>query len=103
MDINKEQKCRICDGSFTLKGILDRAEHYWPELDLLICKSPCCNKPEEIQIKDGQIVRGYVYAAGSPHFADMEHYTAPGLTVSKSMDSITYELHGAKITIRAKS
>ncbi|TLM73381.1 hypothetical protein ACONUD_07390 [Microbulbifer harenosus] len=103
MDINQQQKCNLCGDNFTVQGILDLAEHYWPELDVLVCRSPCCQKPQELQLKAGVIERGYVYAAGAPHFAGMEVYIAPNLHVSRSGRAISFHLGGSVVTINAKT
>jgi hypothetical protein len=102
MDIHQEQICRLCGGKFTVGGILELADFYWPRIDVLVCKSPCCEKTEELQLADGQIERGYVYAAGAPHFAGMELYKVPGLRVVKSSRAIKYTVSGAKFTVNAK-
>jgi hypothetical protein len=103
MDINHEQECKLCGGEFSVQGILSLAEYYWPELDVLVCKSPCCQKSEELQLKAGVVERGYVYAAGSAHFAGMELYKAPNLKVSKSSQAITFNLSGSEVTVSAKT
>ncbi len=102
MDIFERQKCKICNGNFSIKSILDLAECYWAELDVLICKSPCCDSNEELMLSDGQIERGYVYAAGAPHFAGMEQYNVVGLTVVKDSKSLIYTLDGLNVTINVK-
>lgn len=99
MDISEKKKCKLCDGEYTIKDILNNAKRYWPELDILICSTPCCKSSEDLQIKDGLIERGYVYAAGSVHFAAMESYIATGLKVVKSAKSITYSLNGIEKTV----
>ncbi len=102
MDIHQEQNCRLCGGKFTVKDILELADYYWPSIDVLVCRSPCCEKTEELQLEEGQIERGYVYAAGAPHFAGMQLYKVPGLNVAKSSRAITYTVNGSKITVNAK-
>ena len=102
MDIHQEQNCRLCGEKYTVQGILELADYYWPRIDVLVSKSPCCAKIEELQLEEGQIERGYVYAAGAPHFAGMELYKVPGLHVVKSDRAITYTDNGSKITVNAK-
>jgi hypothetical protein len=102
MNINEEQQCKLCAGHFTIIGILDNAQSYWPELNVLHCQSPCCKKTEELQLKTGQIERGYVYAASSPHFAGMEQYQVPDLVVSKTSKALTFKLNNTESTINAK-
>lgn len=103
MDINHQQTCKLCGGNFSVGEILSFAEFYWPELDVLVCKSPCCQKSEELQLSEGVVERGYVYAAGSPHFAGMEVYKAPNLHVSKRSQAIIFNLGGTEVTISAKT
>ena len=103
MDLDQPQTCKLCGGEFTVYGILSFAQYYWPELDVLVCKSPCCKRREELQLKEGAIERGYVYAAASAHFAGMELYKAPNLQVTKSSKSIVFNLGSSEVTISAKT
>ncbi len=102
MDITQEQVCKLCGGKFTVLGILENAQSYWPELDILRCLAPCCSSGEELRIKTGQIERGYVYAAGAPHFASMEKYLVPNMVVSESTNGVAIKLNNYETTVYAK-
>ncbi|QDV16758.1 hypothetical protein Pan153_13900 [Gimesia panareensis] len=103
MEYRKDQICKRCGRPWTLLGILENAQSYWPELDVIRCLAPCCGIPETLQLENGLIHRGYIYAAGAPHFAEMEHYEVPGLTVVKSSDSLTYSLHQKEVTVTTET
>jgi len=81
LTIDSIQKCKLCGGSFTVRAVLDLANHFWPEVDVVVCGSPCCDHREELRVEDGKVERGYVYAAGSAHFCGMEEYDVPTLEV----------------------
>ena len=99
MKHREDQICKHCGQPWTLLGILENVESYWPEMDVIRCLAPCCGVPETLQLENGLIRRGYVYAAGEPHFSDMEHYEVPGLTVVKSSESLKYSLHQKEVTV----
>ncbi|WP_309708001.1 hypothetical protein [Armatimonas sp.] len=83
MTIDTPQTCRLCDGTFTIRALLEAASQHWSALNVMISTSPCCKKQEELEIQTNKVIRGYVYAAGAPHFCGMEEYDAPGLALER--------------------
>lgn len=97
MDNSKILECKLCGGTFTIAQLLKRPEGYKQKLDVLLCSSPCCNSHEELQISDGLVKRGYVYAAGSAHFAAMENYEVTHLVVIGRSQVLEYEVAGMRL------
>ncbi|MEM1056875.1 MAG: hypothetical protein AAGI52_15230 [Bacteroidota bacterium] len=85
-------KCHFCGSRFALSHLLARPRRYWRALDLVQCELPCCGEMEDLRISDGVVERGYVYAAGAPHFAPMETIAAPDLRVFRTADGLRYTL-----------
>ena len=100
LTIDTKQKCKLCGGTFTVRDLLRLADHYWPELDVVCCKAPCCDHTEELRIENGTIERGYVYAAGAPHFAGMEEYDVPTLELEKKKRDLVFTLDGERRHIK---
>lgn len=74
MNTDTEIICKHCADIFTPKDLIDRIEKYWEEVDVFVSSTPCCNNEEEFRISINTFVRGYVYAAGCPHFSGVEEY-----------------------------
>jgi len=75
-----------------MRAILEAAESYWPALDVVFAVRPCCGARDEMQLQPNTLWHGYVYAAGAPHFAGMDEYAAPGLSVRAGLDGLTFTL-----------
>ncbi|MEM6326665.1 MAG: hypothetical protein AAF791_06050 [Bacteroidota bacterium] len=84
--------CPACGGTYTVREVLRQPHAYWAALDVLQCTTPCCGRTEEVQLRDGEIIRGYVYAAGAPHFAGMECHGIPELRVRSRRGGLVYEV-----------
>ncbi|MBN1269339.1 MAG: hypothetical protein JXB04_07120 [Kiritimatiellae bacterium] len=97
--IDSPQTCRLCGGRFTVRALLDRITHFWPEVDVVVSDSPCCHTAEELRIEDRKVERGYVYAAGAPHFCGMEVYDAPTLELKEKQDTLVFVLDGKERTV----
>lgn len=80
-NIDKPMKCNRCGGAFTVRQLIIAIEKCYPLLEVVSAKTPCCQSVEELWLRNGLASRGYVYAAGQAHFADMEQYDAPDMTV----------------------
>ncbi|MBL8046452.1 MAG: hypothetical protein JNL09_07925 [Anaerolineales bacterium] len=100
--IDTPQTCVLCGGTFTVRAVLEAAEKYWPWLDVVFATRPCCGGREELQLRPNVVWCGYLYAAGAPHYAAMEEYAAPGLTLSASANGITFMLDGREVQIPEK-
>jgi hypothetical protein len=83
MIIDEPQACQLCDGTFTIRALLEAASHHWAALNVTVSESPCCQAREELEIQANKVIRGYLYAAGVPHFCGMEEYDAPGLAIER--------------------
>jgi hypothetical protein len=102
MDIDGNVFCRQCSGTFNVRGVLERARRYWPMLDVTLSTRPCCGGSEDVQLRPGQVLRGYVYGAGSPHFSPEETYWAPTLTsVRAGLDGVEFVLNGRRFVVPA--
>ncbi|NDJ77526.1 MAG: hypothetical protein GYB65_14835 [Chloroflexi bacterium] len=103
MTIDTERACNTCGKTFTIRSIIAATAWYWPALDVAVSATPCCQFREELRLNTGQVLRGYVYAAGTAHFADMETYAAPDLIVNhKDATGLTFTLDGVTHTIQTK-
>jgi hypothetical protein len=100
--IDDPQPCRLCGGAFTVRALLERAAWFWPTVDVVVSATPCCGASEELRLADGRVERGYVYAAGGPHFCGMETYDAPALKVTRAGDRLTCTLDGVARALEAR-
>lgn len=95
-DIDQTIACGQCGGDFTVRQLIVAADGCWQSLEVVRSKTPCCQATEELWLRDGLASRGYVYAAGQAHFADMEQYAAPGMVVVYSPDQVSIRLVGCE-------
>jgi hypothetical protein len=102
MTFDAPQTCRLCGGSFTVRGLVEAVTHVWSAVDVAVSKAPCCGVPEELRLTNGRVERGYVYAAGAPHFCGMEVYEVPGLRGVAKGDALVFELDGVRRDIPRK-
>ena len=82
MHIDERQPCCMCGGTFTVRALIEAADRYWPSLNVVYSRSPCCQSQQELSVHTNKIIRGYTYAAGEPHFCGMEEYDAPGIDLN---------------------
>ena len=93
-------KCRQCGFDPTPKQFIDGLTSAWADLRVVQHFCPKCGQREELQLVYSEVRFGYVYAAGSAHFAAMEHAKVPGLLAwveGKSL-CVEYESKSRKIT-----
>ena len=69
------------------------------EASIAISESPCCYTREELRIETGKVWRGYVYAAGAPHFCGMEEYEVPNLILKTKRPELSFVLGGQERTV----
>ena len=74
-------ECHSCGSRIAPMVLVERAESYWARLGLFVSSLPCCGTREEFQLRGDDLVRGYVYAAGQPHFCAVETYRVEGVRV----------------------
>jgi hypothetical protein len=98
-NIDAIQKCRLCGKAFTVRGIIERATSYWSMLDVVKTTSPCCNTTDQLRLENGTVWRGYVYAAGGPHFSAEERYEAPTLTIKRKRSDLCFLFDGKEYVI----
>ena len=98
-NIDTKINCALCGGEYTVRDAVLLANEAYRELDVVSAKTPCCSRREELWLRDAIVSRGYVYAAGQAHFADMENYEAPGLVVEYSDDEVSLRLGDYETTI----
>jgi hypothetical protein len=84
----------LLQGKIALHLLLDTCHSYWSELNVLKCACPYCGETSEIQIENGVLWFGYIYAAGTAHFAAMEPVHIDGLSVQHSDGLISLEFEG---------
>jgi hypothetical protein len=101
-NIDKVIACNQCGGRFTVRQLIMAADKCYRWLDVVRSKTLCCQSVEELWLKDGLASRGYVYAAGQAHFADMEPYQAPDLAVAYTSEQVSISLDGYSKTINRK-
>jgi hypothetical protein len=102
MTFDSPQTCRLCGGTFTVRALVEGLTHFWREVDVAVAEAPCCRATEELRIVNGRVERGYVYAAGAPHFCGMEVYEVPGLRGVAKGDALVFELDGVRRDIPRK-
>lgn len=71
--------CLECRTVFPPLEFLGRFERFRPNVRVLDWRCPRCGAQAEIRLVDDEVQRGYVYAAGEPHFSDEHHIPLPGL------------------------
>ena len=81
--LDELQPCPLCGGTFTIRALLEAVFRYWPALNVVYSRSPCCQAQEELEVHVNKVVRGYIYAAGAPHFCGMDEYEVPGLALEQ--------------------
>lgn len=74
MTIDDLQTCRLCGGTFTIRALIEASSKHWGALNVTVSQSPCCQSREELCILTNKVERGYVYAAGAPHFCPRFRY-----------------------------
>ena len=90
MTMENKITCPGCQSVYDITDVLRNAKYYWENVNIVVAENPCCQKREEVRIQTGKAIRGYVYAAGSPHFCGMVDYKVKGLTLNtKSPYSFT--------------
>ena len=99
-DLDIPVPCTKCGGTFTLRGLILGAER-GPARSLKVVAShtPCCGDTEELWLRTGFVSRGYTYAAGQPHFADMETYRLPSLVVQWNPGAVVVTLGDQSLVV----
>jgi hypothetical protein len=101
-DLDTIIPCKQCGGEYTVRQLIDAAVACYRTLQVISARTPCCQSVEELWPRSGIVSRGYVYAAGQAHFADMENYRAPDLVVAYSQDQVSLRLDDQERIIERK-
>ena len=80
--------CHVCKKTYSPMDLIRKAKSFWPETEVIRTESPCCGQKEEIRLSYRRLERGYIYAAGGPHFSAEETYAVPGLICIKNNDGV---------------
>ena len=91
--------CHFCKQTYSPMDLIRKAESYRPETDVIRTVSPCCGHKEEIRLFRGKLERGYIYAAGAPHFSAEETYDVPGLICIQKNDGIRITVNKFEIFV----
>ncbi len=78
--------------------MLDAVTRFDPSLDVVIVTCPSCAAASEVRLETGAIGWGYVYAAGAPHFAEMERDDVNDLRTSRDGDALVVTFEGRSWT-----
>ena len=73
-----------CRAELSAEAFLKAVEGYVPATSSFAGRCPACGEFWEFQVRSGQAVFGYIYAAGSPHFEGMVDVAARGLRAQGS-------------------
>ena len=90
--------CKHCGATFTLDELLANISDYWIQVNAVICETPCCHKREEIRLRSGKLLRGYIYAAGAPRFRTTEQHEVP-ISVRRTRGQLRVEIGDRQLTI----
>ncbi len=95
-------KCIGCKKDIAVEAFFDNCCYLCPEPpepNVLTWTCPLCKFTTEIQVGEGGIWFGYVYAAGRAHFAGMEWVRLDELSVKQDGGMIVIEISGISWTI----
>lgn len=70
-----------CHAALSAEAFLKAVEGCVPVTGSFAGRCPACGESWEFQVRSGQAVFGYLYAAGSPHFEGLVDVAARGLRV----------------------
>lgn len=95
-------RCSGCGRELDALGFLREVGVYWPTLDAAGRTCAACGHSDELRLSPGQIELGYLYAAGTAHFAGMEPHQVPGLLVKVGFLGLRVEYQGQRWSIPAR-
>ena len=101
-DLDTTIPCKLCGGEYTVRQLIAAADKCYRTLQVISARTPCCQSVEELWLRNGIASRGYVYAAGQAHFADMENYHAPDMVVTYSPEQVSLRLGDQERIIERK-
>jgi hypothetical protein len=72
---------------------------WFANLDCVQFRCPSCEQTSEASLETGRVTLGYIYAAGSAHFAGMQPVVLPALVVERSSDGLKLTLDSTSRTL----
>lgn len=84
--------CPGCDHAVPVVEFLEAATAYNPVIVTVRWTCPACAATNDFRLVDGAVELGYVYAAGTAHFAAMADVPVAGLTVTAGPDVLRVSL-----------
>jgi hypothetical protein len=87
----------VCFGCQRELGALDFLHEvavWWPELDCGRRVCTTCGHREEVGLRPGVVELGYLYSAGTAHFAGVEERHVTGLGVERDTDGLRLRYAG---------
>jgi hypothetical protein len=92
--------CPNCNENFTIEDEIYNCYEKYENFKVVRTKTPCCQKPDELYLRNNIASRGYIYAAGQAHFAEMEKYKIDGLVVIYNDEQTIIKLNDTEIIIK---
>lgn len=93
-------RCPSCKDAVPVAVFLAGCTGYHPALGTVRRTCPACGGVDDFRLVDGAVQLGYVYAAGSAHFAAIQDVPVPGLAVEADPDGLRVRLAEATWSIR---
>ncbi|MEJ3651630.1 hypothetical protein WEH80_01300 [Actinomycetes bacterium KLBMP 9759] len=75
--------CPGCSHPVPFADFIEACSAYSPALGTVRWSCPSCGSTTDFRPVEGAVQVGYVYAAGTAHFAAMETVPVPGLTTER--------------------
>jgi len=90
--------CPICGNAVSVADLLAGSSGYSPVINAVTCVFPCCSSRQAVRFATGKMSVGYVYAAGTAHFAGEADYAISSLKVQRSAETISVTLSDETFT-----
>lgn len=91
--------CPGCKQPLDAQEFLGSCNSWSESIDCIQYRCPRCASPSEARLETGRISHGYIYAAGSAHFAAMTHEPLPTLVVERTAEGLHVTLDGVTRTL----
>ena len=92
--------CKSCKKEYDPIDLIRNSQVYDKSTKTIKTHTPCCSSGETIRIYYKMLERGYIYAAGGPHFSTMEEYDVDNLSYEETSDGLVVEFNEEKKTIK---
>jgi len=91
----EKPRCPYCEAAIDIERLLQGLVGYHRATRSASAPCPSCQKGLEFQVRSGQLVMGYTYAAGALHFEGLFDVGVPGLRSVEEGGRFHF-LHGGK-------